>query len=139
MKFVRLFTVFVFLIALSACITHDKVKMVDDAFVGTFVGGNPDRSCGAMWWEIERNKDGTYFISFFTDSERMKLIVTEQGRWWVKEGYYYALAPKYMTEPDVYLFEILNDVEIKFISSKYDKSTVCKESYSFIDNKISYF
>ena len=131
--------VFVFLIALSACITHDKVKMVDDAFVGTFVGGNPDRSCGAMSWEIERNKDGTYFISFFTDSERMKLIVTEQGRWWVKEGYYYALGPKYMTEPDVYRFEILNDVEIKFISSKYDKSTVCKESYSFIDKKISYF
>lgn len=44
-----------------------------------------------------------------------------------------------MTEPDVYRFEILNDVEIKFISIKYDKSTVCKESYSFIDKKISYF
>ncbi|PCJ44691.1 MAG: hypothetical protein COA99_06610 [Moraxellaceae bacterium] len=131
----KVFLVSIILI-LSACSTQERALEVSSSFVGTFNGGNPSRSCGAMWWEIIRHQEGTYKISFFKDSERKQYDFSEQGKWWVKNGYYYAIAPKYMVEPDVYSVKVLSEYQIQFTSSKYDESAKCKDNYRFIDHKV---
>jgi hypothetical protein len=134
MKYIKL-SVILSILTLGACTQQEKIVATDDSFVGTFFGGNPNRSCGAVWWKIVRNKEGNYTISFFRDSERKLLKFSEEGNWWIKDGHYYAIAPEHMETPDVYKVKVLSKSEIQFTSHKYDESAECKDNYKFIDRK----
>jgi len=122
---------------LSACSPQHPSQSTAQAneLIGSWEGGNPNRSCGAMWWTITRDTHN-YQITFYSDKERRNPQGLEQGKWWLKDNYYYAIAPEYMSEPDVYFVEKISNRELRFTSEEFDESGICKEKYQFTDTKV---
>ncbi|MDY6954899.1 MAG: hypothetical protein SWE60_25645 [Thermodesulfobacteriota bacterium] len=106
-------------------------KASDDVrrlFIGTWEGEHVDDEGNLLrTWIQRRSEDGTYAITFVHHGEEGIRKSRQRGKWWIEGDRFYEIAPSAMEEPDVYQFEILNENEILFKSTRTD--------YEFIDRR----
>ncbi|MDR3273334.1 MAG: hypothetical protein LBT29_07635 [Flavobacteriaceae bacterium] len=120
----------------SGFTTLSNGNQIDNSLVGIWIGSEKDKQMEGLEksWEMNRKKDGTFSTDFFTNYSGQEDTHTETGKWWTENGKYYELND-YDNKTDIYLYEILDENQIKFISESIMSMEINVNTYEFIDKR----
>lgn len=94
-----------------------------------------DGKCLFLAWEMSREADGRFEVTFFLDSERKKLLGSERGRWQTENGQMTLLTDG-VPSADIYTYTFGENNSVVFANIKRDPSADCAADYVFTDHRI---
>lgn len=109
---------------------------VDERLVGNWQGQRDlDGKCIFLAWEVSREADGRFEVTFFLDSERKKVLGSERGRWQTENGQMTLLTDG-VPSADIYTYTFGENNSVVFANIKRDPSADCAADYVFTDHRI---
>lgn len=123
------------IVCLSFATVSLSNKKVDEKMIGIWKGFEKDQQIEGVekHWIQERFKDGTYIIMFTAIENCEVQTFVEKGKWWVEDGKFYEISNG-SKESDVYNYEIIDDLVVKFKSIKMSGKDI--DTYIFEDYKV---
>lgn len=111
-------------------------EALDQHLVGSWQGMREQGGkCQFLAWNSEFYADGRFEISFFADKERLRPIQTERGSWTASSGKS-ELKTDGVQTPEVYLYTVINDDTIKYLSAVSDPTADCQADYEFTVHRV---
>lgn len=107
------------LAVLSGCETvseDHRQSSIDDRLIGSWEGEYTEKDGSVKSWIQTRKADGRYSIEFkFLELDGTINRLTEDGKWWIKDGLFHEITSARMERPDSYQYHFKGDRCIEFL------------------------
>jgi len=114
-----------------------QAKEIDKRLVGVWEGQrDKDGKCAFMAWEFKRFENGRFEVYFFKDKNKIKNFLDIETGTWATEGNKYKLSTDGVPNPDIYIYDVIDNNTIEFTNIQRDPSSDCSEDYKFVDHRI---
>ncbi len=113
-----------------------EVEQFVGAWSGEYVHKNQNRRDS---WLQTRKADGTFQLIYKRyEYSVIKSTETNEGTWWLKDGYFYEKQNGAHDKADKYAYELIGDNKIKFTEiNTNEKTSEVIEGYSFTDTRVT--
>lgn len=117
-------------------VKNENGKTIDKRLVGIWKGSESGNIIEGMSseWEMSRNSNGTFTLSYIANFNGEKIEGIENGNWWIDNGLFYEFHED-SGLTDIYNYKVLNRQKIKFKAEKMAIEVV-NPNYEFIDTKL---